>query len=76
MKPSTRGPVFIDGRNLFDPAEMRAYGFRYQGIGRGSTPPNYAAGELLAETLLAEPTALDGHTPTLAEGRAVTTGEK
>jgi UDPglucose 6-dehydrogenase len=26
--------VLVDGRNLYDPAEMRRLGFRYQGIGR------------------------------------------
>ncbi len=25
----------IDGRNLYDPAEMREVGFTYRGIGRG-----------------------------------------
>ena len=29
-----RGRVVIDGRNLLDPDEMRAYGFVYEGIGR------------------------------------------
>jgi UDPglucose 6-dehydrogenase len=38
MHPSPEGPAFVDGRNLFDPAEMRLFGFRYQGIGRGSRP--------------------------------------
>ncbi|MGH9207920.1 MAG: UDP-glucose dehydrogenase family protein, partial [Acidimicrobiales bacterium] len=31
-----RTPVVIDGRNLFNPAEMRKLGFVYTGIGRGS----------------------------------------
>ncbi len=30
-----RTPVIMDGRNLWDPAQMRAIGFRYFGIGRG-----------------------------------------
>jgi UDPglucose 6-dehydrogenase len=30
-----RTPVLIDGRNLYDPAEMRRLGFQYRGIGRG-----------------------------------------
>ncbi|MCS7007351.1 MAG: UDP-glucose/GDP-mannose dehydrogenase family protein [Gaiellaceae bacterium] len=29
-------PVLVDGRNLLDPAAMRAAGFHYEGIGRGS----------------------------------------
>lgn len=32
---SLRQPVMIDGRNVFDPALMRAQGFAYYGIGRG-----------------------------------------
>jgi UDPglucose 6-dehydrogenase len=30
-----RRPLLIDGRNLYDPARMRALGFEYHGIGRG-----------------------------------------
>ena len=29
-----RHPIFIDGRNIFDPAEMRRLGFEYHSIGR------------------------------------------
>jgi UDPglucose 6-dehydrogenase len=29
-----RGNVIVDGRNLFDPAKLRALGFVYEGIGR------------------------------------------
>ena len=29
-----RGRVLVDGRNLYDPAEMARLGFRYRGIGR------------------------------------------
>jgi UDPglucose 6-dehydrogenase len=29
-----RKPVVIDGRNIYDPAVMRAHGFTYRGIGR------------------------------------------
>lgn len=28
-------PVLLDGRNIYEPAEMRALGFTYRGIGRG-----------------------------------------
>src|SRR5215216_3288000 len=41
-------PLIIDGRNLFDPAEVRAAGFAYEGIGRQAS-----AFESLPET--AEP---------------------
>jgi hypothetical protein len=33
-----RGPIVVDGRNLLDPAEVRAAGFAYEGIGRPSSP--------------------------------------
>jgi UDPglucose 6-dehydrogenase len=35
LKGLLRQPVVVDGRNLYDPARMRALGFRYHGIGRG-----------------------------------------
>ncbi len=28
-------PVFIDGRNLYEPQLMTGYGFTYRGVGRG-----------------------------------------
>jgi UDPglucose 6-dehydrogenase len=31
-------PLIVDGRNLLDPAETRAAGFAYEGIGRASSP--------------------------------------
>lgn len=34
LHAAMRTPVFIDGRNLFDPAQMTAAGFRYAGFGR------------------------------------------
>ena len=33
-----RHPLIIDGRNLLDPAEARAAGFAYEGIGRAGSP--------------------------------------
>jgi UDPglucose 6-dehydrogenase len=30
-----RRPVLLDGRNIYDPADMRARGFLYHGVGRG-----------------------------------------
>jgi len=35
IKAAMRQPVVIDGRNIYDPAEMKALGFVYRGIGRG-----------------------------------------
>jgi UDPglucose 6-dehydrogenase len=28
-------PILFDGRNIYDPAEVRSLGFKYRGIGRG-----------------------------------------
>ncbi|MFP3841433.1 UDP-glucose/GDP-mannose dehydrogenase family protein [Bacillus safensis] len=36
IKQLLRSPIVIDGRNLFDPAEMKERGFIYQSIGRPS----------------------------------------
>ncbi len=33
-----RDPVIVDGRNMYDPAEMARLGFRYRGMGRGYGP--------------------------------------
>lgn len=35
IRASMRGNILIDGRNLYDPAAMRALGFEYYAIGRG-----------------------------------------
>ncbi|HEU5186190.1 MAG TPA: UDP-glucose/GDP-mannose dehydrogenase family protein [Gemmatimonadaceae bacterium] len=34
VKESLRRPIIVDGRNLYDPARMRALGFTYLSIGR------------------------------------------
>ncbi len=36
IKATMKNAVLIDGRNLYDPATMKALGFAYHGIGRGS----------------------------------------
>lgn len=35
IKKLMRQPVLIDGRNIYDPKEMKSLGFKYIGIGRG-----------------------------------------
>ena len=34
VKILLKNPIIIDGRNIYDPKEMRALGFKYMGIGR------------------------------------------
>ncbi|MCC7138238.1 MAG: UDP-glucose/GDP-mannose dehydrogenase family protein [Planctomycetes bacterium] len=34
VRRTLKTPVILDGRNVFDPARMRALGFEYRGIGR------------------------------------------
>jgi UDPglucose 6-dehydrogenase len=38
IRAAMRRPVIIDGRNIYEPAEMMRYGFIYRGIGRGTSP--------------------------------------
>ncbi len=35
LHDAMRQPRVIDGRNVYDPAEMASYGFQYRGVGRG-----------------------------------------
>jgi UDPglucose 6-dehydrogenase len=35
LKEAMRQPVVVDGRNIYDPEQMRALGFTYRGMGRG-----------------------------------------
>jgi UDPglucose 6-dehydrogenase len=50
VRQAMANPVLIDGRNLLDPAEARAAGFVYEGIGRKSSPT-----DVLPETAEREP---------------------
>ncbi len=51
MWPDEKGPIFIDGRNLFDPLQVEEFGFRYHGIGRGKTQPKARHGSSLASSV-------------------------
>jgi UDPglucose 6-dehydrogenase len=35
LKAAMRQPIIVDGRNIYDPEEMRGLGFVYRGMGRG-----------------------------------------
>jgi UDPglucose 6-dehydrogenase len=35
LKERMRQPIIVDGRNIYDPEQMRALGFVYRGMGRG-----------------------------------------
>jgi UDPglucose 6-dehydrogenase len=38
IRDAMRRPLIVDGRNLLDPAEVRALGFAYEGVGRPTSP--------------------------------------
>lgn len=38
IRNAMRRPILIDGRNIYEPAEMNRCGFIYRGIGRGTGP--------------------------------------
>ena len=35
LRAAMRQPIIVDGRNIYDPEEMRELGFVYRGMGRG-----------------------------------------
>ncbi|HXT34085.1 MAG TPA: UDP binding domain-containing protein, partial [Chloroflexota bacterium] len=42
LRHAMRSAVFFDGRNLYEPEDVRAAGFTYLGIGRGYVPEPFA----------------------------------
>jgi UDPglucose 6-dehydrogenase len=38
VKRKLRAPAVFDGRNQYDPSDLKAAGFEYYGIGRGAAP--------------------------------------
>jgi UDPglucose 6-dehydrogenase len=59
IRDSMRRPILIDGRNIYEPAEMQRLGFTYRGIGRASGTTllglnnGHAASGALAESRVA-----------------------
>ena len=35
IRDSMKTPVIFDGRNLYEPEDMKSLGFKYRGLGRG-----------------------------------------
>jgi UDPglucose 6-dehydrogenase len=35
LRHSMRQPILVDGRNIYNPAQMQRLGFQYRGMGRG-----------------------------------------
>jgi hypothetical protein len=64
MAPREGGPVLIDGRNLFDEAEMKRLGFHYEGVGRGVLRRNGNGHHLNGKSAHAEPAEATGAPPT------------
>jgi UDPglucose 6-dehydrogenase len=44
LKAVMRQPIVIDGRNIYDPEQMKALGFIYRGMGRGYGNLNWGQG--------------------------------
>ncbi len=45
LKSLMKGHVVVDGRNLYDPAEMAQRGFRYEGMGRSAHQPSWRSAD-------------------------------
>jgi UDPglucose 6-dehydrogenase len=54
MKRLMKQPVIFDGRNQYNPSQLRAEGFEYFGIGRGAAPRAQAAPEPFAALRIGE----------------------
>jgi UDPglucose 6-dehydrogenase len=43
LKTAMRQPIVVDGRNIYDPEQMKALGFVYRGMGRGYDTERWGA---------------------------------
>lgn len=43
LKSQLRTPIIVDGRNLYDPDELRRHGFLYYAVGRGDSAALFAS---------------------------------
>jgi UDPglucose 6-dehydrogenase len=50
IRDAMANPLIVDGRNLLEPAQVRAAGFAYEGVGRPGVPT-----DVLLETREREP---------------------
>lgn len=48
IRERMRGNLIIDGRNQYEPRQLRDLGFEYQGVGRGTDVPQTQGGEACA----------------------------
>ncbi len=51
LRATTRGDLFFDGRNIFDPDRVQEAGFRYLGIGRRSAVSPFVPGTVPASSV-------------------------
>jgi UDPglucose 6-dehydrogenase len=49
VQAAMRTPILVDGRNLYDAAEMTALGFTYVGTGTSSVPSHMSISSVRAE---------------------------
>ena len=51
LKKEMAGPVVVDLRNIYNAQEIQAFGFIYEGVGRGGGAFNLARGRMISNEL-------------------------